>query len=85
MLCRQPHGDVNDPAGHGFDGWKYLTLHFLRIHMYASYAEIVEETPALHGVRCIGEVTDLHQDSRVLYFMLTNDNAEIPCVHRANC
>jgi len=43
-------------------------------------ASVVEETPALHGVRCIGEVTDLHQNSTALYFTLTDGNAELPCV-----
>jgi len=41
-------------------------------------ASVVEETPALHGVRCIGEVTDLHQNSTALYFTLTDGNAELP-------
>ena len=43
-------------------------------------ASVVEETPALHGVRCIGEVTDLHQNSTGLYFTLTDGNAELPCM-----
>ena len=54
---------------------------------------VVEDAPALDGrpvrrydgVRCIGEVTDFHQNSTTLYFMLTDDNAEISCMHRANC
>ncbi len=47
-------------------------------------ASVVEETPALHGVRCIGEVTDLHQNSTALYFTLTDGNAELPCMIWAN-
>lgn len=47
-------------------------------------ASIVEETPALHGVRCIGEVTDLHQNSTALYFTLTDGDAELPCMLWAN-
>jgi len=47
-------------------------------------ASVVEETPALHGVRCIGEVTDLHQNSTALYFTLTDGNAELPCILWAN-
>jgi exodeoxyribonuclease VII large subunit len=47
-------------------------------------ASVVEETPALHGVRCIGEVTDLHQNSTALYFTLTDGNAELPCMLWAN-
>ena len=33
---------VSQSAGHGFDDWKHLTLHCLRVHMGASYAEIVD-------------------------------------------
>ena len=40
-------------------------------------ASVVEEMPALHGVRCIGEVTDLHQNSTALYFTLTDGDAEL--------
>ena len=47
-------------------------------------ASVVEETPAVHGVRCIGEVTDLHQNSTALYFTLTDGNAELPCMLWAN-
>ena len=47
-------------------------------------AAFIEETPALHGVRCIGEVTDLHQNSTALYFTLTDGNAELPCMIWAN-
>ena len=47
-------------------------------------ASAVEEIPALHGVRCIGEVTDLHQNSTALCFTLTDGNAELPCMLRAS-
>ena len=47
-------------------------------------ASVVEEMPALHGVRCIGEVTDLHQNSTALYFTLTDGNTELPCMLWAN-
>lgn len=47
-------------------------------------ASVVEETSALHGVRCIGEVTDLHQNSTALYFTLTDGDAELPCMLWAN-
>ena len=40
-------------------------------------AAVVEEAPALDGVRCIGEVTDLHQNSTALYFTLTDGNVSI--------
>jgi exodeoxyribonuclease VII large subunit len=47
-------------------------------------ASVVQETPALNGVRCIGEVTDLHQNSTALYFTLTDGDAELPCMIWAN-
>ncbi|WP_246391914.1 exodeoxyribonuclease VII large subunit [Halosimplex pelagicum] len=45
---------------------------------------VVQDTPALNGVRCIGEVTDLHQNSTALYFTLTDGDAELPCMIWAN-
>ena len=45
---------------------------------------VVQDTPALNGVRCIGEVTDLHQNSTALYFTLTDGHAELPCMLWAN-
>jgi exodeoxyribonuclease VII large subunit len=47
-------------------------------------ASAIEETSALHSVRCIGEVTDLHQNSTALYFTLTDGEAELPCMIWAN-
>ena len=47
-------------------------------------ATVVEDAPALDGVRCIGEVTDLHQNSTALYFTLTDGDAELPCMILAN-
>ena len=47
-------------------------------------ASLVQDTPALSGVRCIGEVTDLHQNSTALYFTLTDGEAELPCMIWAN-
>ncbi|MFY4816300.1 exodeoxyribonuclease VII large subunit, partial [Haloarcula sp. AONF1] len=47
-------------------------------------ASVVQNTPALNGVRCIGEVTDLHQNSTALYFTLTDGDAELPCMIWAN-
>jgi len=37
-----PTAVVSDTAGHGFADWKHLTLHFLRVHMGATYREIVD-------------------------------------------
>ena len=39
-------------------------------------ASVVQDTPALNGVRCIGEVTDLHKNSTALYFTLTDGDAD---------
>ncbi|GCF15716.1 hypothetical protein Harman_36510 [Haloarcula mannanilytica] len=47
-------------------------------------ASVVQDTPALNGVRCIGEVTDLHQNNTALYFTLTDGDAELPCMIWAN-
>ncbi|MFK8215524.1 exodeoxyribonuclease VII large subunit [Haloferax volcanii] len=47
-------------------------------------ASVVQDTPALNGVRCIGEVTDLHKNSTALYFTLTDGEAELPCMIWAN-
>jgi len=44
---------VSDPAGSGFAGWKHLTLHFLRIHMGATYREIVDWTSEMDRVRAV--------------------------------
>jgi len=47
-------------------------------------ASAIEETSALHSVRCIGEVTDIHKNSTALYFTLTDGDAELPCMIWAN-
>jgi exodeoxyribonuclease VII large subunit len=47
-------------------------------------ASVVQDAPALNGVRCIGEVTDLHKNSTALYFTLTDGEAELPCMIWAN-
>ena len=47
-------------------------------------ASVVEDAPALNDVRCIGEVTDLHQNNTALYFTLTDGDAELPCMVWAN-
>lgn len=44
---------VSDPAGHGFADWKHLTLHFLRVHMDASYREIVDWASEMDRVRAL--------------------------------
>ncbi|PHQ38974.1 IS5/IS1182 family transposase, partial [Halorubrum persicum] len=34
--CAASPTAVSDPTGHGFPGWKHVTLHFLRVHMDAT-------------------------------------------------
>jgi len=48
-----PTAVVSDPAGNGFAGWKHLTLHFLRVHMDASYAEVVDWASEMDRVRAV--------------------------------
>ncbi|WP_423998338.1 exodeoxyribonuclease VII large subunit [Halorubrum trapanicum] len=47
-------------------------------------ASFIEQSSELQGVRCIGEVTDLHQNGTALYFTLTDGDAELPCMIWAN-
>ena len=42
---------VGDPTGNGFPGWKHVTLHFLRVHMDATYREIVDWASEMDRVR----------------------------------
>jgi len=44
----------------------------------------IEQSAGLHDVRCICEVTGLHQSSTVLYFTLTDGDAELPSMFWAN-
>jgi hypothetical protein len=53
-----PTAVVSDPADNGFADWKHLTLHFLRIHMDATYREIVDWASE------VGRVRDLLQLAR---------------------
>jgi exonuclease VII large subunit len=47
-------------------------------------ASVVRDMPALNGVRCIGEVTDPHQNSTALYLTLTDGDAGLPYLLWAN-
>jgi len=47
-------------------------------------ASRIDDAAALRGVRCTGEVTDLHQNSTALYFTLTDGTAELSCMIWAN-
>lgn len=40
----------------------------------------IESTDTLHGVQCIGEVTNLSQSRSALYFSLTDGDCELPCM-----
>ena len=46
-----PTAVVCDPVGNGLADWKHLTLHFLRIHMDATYREIVDCASEMDRVR----------------------------------
>ena len=48
-----PTAVVSHAAGHGYADWKHLTLHFLRVHMGASYAEIVDWASEMDRVRAL--------------------------------
>ncbi len=43
-------------------------------------ASVVDESPSIQNVRCIGEVTDCHQNSTALYFTLSDGESELPCM-----
>jgi exodeoxyribonuclease VII large subunit len=47
-------------------------------------ASFIGQSSELHDVRCIGEVTNLYQNSTALYFTLTDNDAELPCLIWAN-
>jgi hypothetical protein len=49
--CAASPTAVSDPTGHGFSGWKHVTLHFLRVHMDATYREIVDWVSEMDRVR----------------------------------
>ncbi|WP_246989597.1 IS5 family transposase [Halorientalis marina] len=48
-----PTAVVSDPAGNGFADWKHLTLHFLRVHMDATYRELVDWASEMDRVRAL--------------------------------
>ena len=43
-------------------------------------AQIVDSTADLHGVRCIGEVTNVSESDVAIYFTLTDGEHELACV-----
>lgn len=42
---------VSNPTGNGFDGWKHVVLHYLRIHKEESYAGVVDLASEMDRVR----------------------------------
>jgi hypothetical protein len=44
---------VSDPDGNGFADWKHLTLHFLRVHIDATYRELVGWASEMDRVRAL--------------------------------
>jgi IS5 family transposase len=44
---------ISHPTGHGFDGWKHVVLHYLRVHMDASYRQIVDWAEEMDRVRAL--------------------------------
>lgn len=68
-----PLAVVSDPTGHGFDDWKHLTLHFLRVHMDASYAEVVDWASEMDRERVVlqlarGEISRCDDSGRAERF-----------------
>ena len=51
--CAASPTAVSKRAGHGYPGWKHLTLHCLRIHMEATYREIVDWASEMDRVRAV--------------------------------
>ena len=49
--CAASPTAVSDPTDNGFPGWKHVTLHFLRVHMNATYREIVDWAGEMDRVR----------------------------------
>ena len=42
---------ISDPAGNGVAGWKHAVLHFLREHMDATLAEVLDWAEEMERVR----------------------------------
>ncbi len=51
---------VSDPTGNGFPGWKHVTLHFLRVHMDATYREISDLANEVDRVRAVLQLDERH-------------------------
>ena len=49
--CAASPTAVSDPTGHGFPGWKHVTLHLSRVHTDATYRDIVDWTSEMDRVR----------------------------------
>lgn len=49
--CDAGLAKVSDPSGYGFDGWKHVVLHYLRVHREATYVEVVDLASEMDRVR----------------------------------
>ena len=77
-----PTAVVSDPAGNGFAGWKHLTLHFLRVHMGATFEEIVDWASEMDRVRA---VLQLARGEFPAPSTLWRSFQRVPLVSGANC
>jgi len=44
---------VSNPSGYGFAGWKHVVLHYLRIELGATFAEVVDWASEMDRVRAV--------------------------------
>jgi len=44
---------LSDPAGNGFAGWKHAVLHYMRIHMDATFEQVVDWAEEMDRVRAL--------------------------------
>ena len=58
--CAASPTAVSDPAGNGFPGWKHVTLYFLRVHMNATYRELVDWASEMDHVRGLLQPLERH-------------------------
>jgi len=43
--------ELSDPAGNGYAGWKHAVLHYMRIHMDATFEQVVDWAEEMDRVR----------------------------------
>ena len=44
---------ISNPRGYGFPGWKHVVLHYLRIQLDATYAEVVDWVSEMDRIRSV--------------------------------